>query len=100
MFAVWGFFVLTVVALFRLRIRELELARPYRVWGFPWTPLMFAGVAIAMSGNILWVRPVRPLLGLGVILLGLPFFHHWRREATAVAGGAVKTRSDESNRHR
>jgi APA family basic amino acid/polyamine antiporter len=89
MFAVWGFFVLTVFALFRLRIREPELARPYRVWGYPWTPLIFAGVAIAMSGNILWVRPVRSLLGLGVILLGLPFFRHWRRQAAAVAGGAV-----------
>jgi len=89
MFAVWGFFVLTVVALFRLRIREPELARPYRVWGYPWTPLIFAGVAIAMSGNILWVRPVRSLLGLGVILLGLPFFRHWRKKAAAVAGGAV-----------
>lgn len=80
MFAIWSFFVLTVAALIRLRMREPDLRRPYRVWGYPATPLLFAAVAIAMTANILWVRPVRSFTGLAVIMSGLPFFYSWRKQ--------------------
>src|SRR5580692_5300855 len=77
-FAVWIFFALTGIALLRLRRVEPELARPYRAWGYPWTPLIFVVVAIALTVNLWMVRPVRSTLGLAVILLGVPFFYRWR----------------------
>ena len=83
MFATWAFFPLTVVALFQLRRRLPALPRPYRVWGYPWTPLVFAVVALAISLNLFLLRPVRSSIGLGIILLGAPFFRHWRRRAGA-----------------
>ena len=86
MFGTWIFLALTAFALIRLRVRERDLARPFRVWGYPWTPLVFATAAIAMTANLLWLRPGRSLLGVAVILLGLPFFHHWRKQASAVEG--------------
>lgn len=41
-----------------------------------------------MTGNIFWVRPVRSLLGLAVILLGLPFFYYWRQQEAPGERGA------------
>lgn len=45
MFATWTFLALTAVALIRLRTKEPEMPRPFRVWGYPWTPLVFGTVA-------------------------------------------------------
>jgi amino acid transporter len=78
-FAVWIFFALTGIALLRLRRIEPDLARSYRAWGYPWTPLIFVLAAIALTVNLWTVRPVRSSLGLAVILLGIPFFYRWRK---------------------
>ncbi len=78
-FAVWIFFALTGIALLRLRWIEPELVRPYRAWGYPWTPLVFTAAAIGLTVNLWMVRPVRSTIGLGVILLGIPFFYRWRK---------------------
>jgi APA family basic amino acid/polyamine antiporter len=78
-FAVWIFFALVAVALFRLRHKEPDLNRPYRVWGYPWTPGVFLLAAIALTANLWLVRPVRSSIGLLVILAGVPFYAVWRR---------------------
>ena len=77
-FAVWIFFALTAIALLRLRSKEPGLERPYRVWGYPWTPLIFLVAAVALTVNLWTVRPVRSSIGLLVILAGIPFFYRWR----------------------
>jgi len=82
-FAIGIFFMLTAVSLMRLRTKEAALCRPYRVWGYPFSPVVFAAAALAMSINLWLVRPVRSSIGLAVILLGIPFFYYWRRRATA-----------------
>jgi APA family basic amino acid/polyamine antiporter len=85
-FAVWIFFALTAIALVRLRIKEPDLPRPYRAWGYPWTPAVFLLAAVALTVNLWVVRPVRSSLGLVVIAAGLPFFYRWRKMAVADAG--------------
>ena len=77
-FAVWIFFALTAVALLRLRRIAPDLPRPYRVWGYPWTPIIFLLAAIALTVNLWTVRPIRSSIGLLVILAGIPFFYRWR----------------------
>lgn len=81
-FAVWIFFALTAIALLRLRWKEPELVRPYRVWAYPVTPVIFLIAAIALTVNLWMVRPVRSSLGLVVILAGIPFFYHWRKSSS------------------
>ena len=76
-FSMWGFFVLAAVALMRLRAREPNLVRPYRAWGYPWTPLLFGVAAFALTANLLMEQPVRSSIGLLVILAGLPFYRAW-----------------------
>src|SRR6266436_6051122 len=88
-FAVWIFFALTAIAVFRLRKKEPNLSRPYRAWGYPWTPLIFLVAAVALTVNLWMIRPVRSSLGLAVILGGIPFFYRWRKSpgASAAARG-------------
>jgi APA family basic amino acid/polyamine antiporter len=82
MFSIATFFVLTAIALIQLRRKEPALARPYRVWGYPWTPVIFAAAALAMSVNMWLVRPVRSSIGLAIILLGIALRRYWRRQTT------------------
>ena len=82
-FAVWIFFALTAIALLRLRRTAPDLPRPYRAWGYPWTPLIFLLAAVALTINLWMVRPVRSSLGLAVIVAGIPFFYRWRKSPRA-----------------
>jgi basic amino acid/polyamine antiporter, APA family len=86
MFAIWLFLALTAIGLIRLRITEPDLPRPFRVWGYPWTPLLLGVAASAISVNLWLVRPVRSSVGLAIILLGIPFFCYWRRQAAPSRG--------------
>jgi APA family basic amino acid/polyamine antiporter len=79
MFATWIFLALTAVALVRLRTTESEMPRPFRVWGYPWTPLTFAAAAFVISANLWVIRPLRSSIGIAIILLGIPFLWHWRK---------------------
>jgi APA family basic amino acid/polyamine antiporter len=96
-FAVWIFFALTAVALMRLRRKEPDLLRPYRVRGYPWIPSVFFVAAVALTVNLWTVRPVRSSIGLLVILAGIPFFYHWngRRSSVASTGRASDEASNE-----
>lgn len=64
------FAALTVLGVIVLRVRAPGLARPYRAWGYPVTPLAFVllmGWSIARSCG---ERPVAALAGLGTIVVG------------------------------
>jgi basic amino acid/polyamine antiporter, APA family len=77
-FAVWSFLALGALALMRLRATEPQLPRPYRVWGYPWTPLLFLTAALALTANLWLDQPARSSVGLLVILAGLPCYYAWR----------------------
>ncbi len=81
-FAIWLFLALTAAALIRLRVKKPKLPRPFRIWGYPWTPAVFGIAACAIAVNLWLVRPVRSSAGLAIILLGVPFLCHWRKLAT------------------
>jgi LPXTG-motif cell wall-anchored protein len=42
--------------------------------------------------NALWVERKDALIGIGIVLLGAPFYWYWRRrkKSAAVAGGSAK----------
>ena len=89
-FAGWIFYGLAVVALFRLRYTEPDMARPFRVWGYPWVPGLFVAGAVALTVNILLDRPGRSSIGLLLILAGLPFYRYWSRKSS-MTGDALKS---------
>jgi len=101
MFATWMFLGLTAAALIRLRSTEPDLPRSFHVWGYPWTPLVFAISAFSISVNLWLVRPVRSSVGVAIIFAGIPFFYYWRKrrvgssylgEATISMGSQDRTR--------
>jgi APA family basic amino acid/polyamine antiporter len=68
------------LALFRLRKARPTAERPYRVWGYPFVPAVFALGSVAVVINTLQERPLQSLAGLGLLALGLPAYAYWRRQ--------------------
>jgi APA family basic amino acid/polyamine antiporter len=62
---------LTVLGVFVLRHREPRLARPYRVFGYPLTPLLFLGLSAWMATQAIAERPASSVAGLATIALAL-----------------------------
>jgi APA family basic amino acid/polyamine antiporter len=80
MFALWVFYGLMVLGVILLRRSRPELPRPYRMWGYPVTPLLFLAVTLYFVGNTLITRPGPSLAGLGLIATGVPVYFFWRRK--------------------
>jgi APA family basic amino acid/polyamine antiporter len=78
-FAAFVFHIATAVAVLVLRRTRPEAPRPYRTWGYPWVPIVFAAASIAFVANTLIERPRESFLGLGLLALGLPAYAWWRR---------------------
>ncbi len=77
-FTGWIFYALGAASIFFYRRRHPEMPRPFRVPGYPWTPLLFILSAAAIVVNTLISQPVQALLGIAVVLLGTPAFFVWR----------------------
>jgi APA family basic amino acid/polyamine antiporter len=73
------FNVLTVLGLFVLRRRRPDLARPYRVWGYPVVPLLFVAVALFFLVYMPVADPRNTGLGLLLTAAGVPAYLYWRR---------------------
>lgn len=88
-FALWMFFALTTAAVFVLRRKLPEAARPYRTIGYPVVPLAFIMVAVWLVANTLQTNLNSAGAGLVLIALGLPLYYYFsRRTRTASAGSA------------
>jgi APA family basic amino acid/polyamine antiporter len=78
-FAAFVFHIATALAVIHLRRTRPDAPRPYRTWGYPWVPIVFAATAIAFVANTMIERPLESFLGLGLVALGLPAYAWWRR---------------------
>jgi len=76
----------TAGAVIVLRRRLPDLERPYRVWGYPWVPLLFILASILLIGNTLVGKPIESLIGLVFIAAGVPAYLWWRRHPASDAG--------------
>ena len=82
-FAALLFYLLTGVALFRLRRLRPDLPRPVKAVGYPYLPALYI-VATGFILIVLLLDPKQRLysgLGLLVVLLGVPVYGIWRRAA-------------------
>lgn len=90
-FASWILYGMTAAAVIVLRIRRPELARPYRTLGYPLVPLLFVMGACVLLLSTAIERPRESLMGIGLILLGLPFYMYWRKDAQKTTQGFRRT---------
>jgi APA family basic amino acid/polyamine antiporter len=77
----YPFLALTVAAVFVLRRRRPDLARPYRTAGYPLVPAVFLVGTVAMMANSLLQRPKTTLLGAAIVAAGVPVYFAWRASA-------------------
>ncbi|HEY1476598.1 MAG TPA: amino acid permease [Chthoniobacterales bacterium] len=75
---------LTVLGLIVLRFREPNLERPYKVWGYPVTPILFLAITLWMMIFVVLERPKESLLGLITVLAGLIIFFFSREPRRAI----------------
>jgi len=74
----------TVVGLIVLRIKEPDLPRPYRCWGYPITPLLFLAISLWMMFFVAKKHPDETLVGMALIVLGaIIFFISPRQQPTS-----------------
>lgn len=78
------FHAATGAALFVLRRSRPAAERPYRAWGYPVVPALFVLASLWLAVNTLIERPTESLLGLGLLLLGLPAYRAWRLRSRAL----------------
>ncbi len=72
---------LAVSCVIALRIRRPEMPRPFRCWGYPWTPLFFLAVSGWMMVWAIRGRPVESLLALLTVAAGGLLFYLTRPRA-------------------
>ena len=80
-FAGWIFYGLGAVSIFVYRRRAPDAPRPFRVPGYPLTPILFVAAAAAIVLNTLFTQPGRAMVGLSAVLVGIPAYVVWRRPA-------------------
>jgi len=70
---------MTTAAVIVLRKKRPDLPRPYKTLGYPWVPILFVLVATLLVLSTLKDSPRESIMGIGLILLGLPFYFYWKR---------------------
>lgn len=80
------FYSLSCVAVIVLRRREPGMARPYRAWGYPVTPVVFILFSAYLIVNSIIAQPKFSLIGAGLLAAGLPFYGYFVRQSGAGAG--------------
>lgn len=80
---------LSVLAVIVLRRRKPEMARPYQVWGYPVTPVIFLSLSMFVTLTLLYLAPGTAGIGYLLALTGIPVYFVWRRRAARQA--AVET---------
>jgi APA family basic amino acid/polyamine antiporter len=89
-FIVWFFNLFLIAGLFLLRRKMPDAHRPYRVWGYPWMPiLIFVGNSIYL-GLILYgdakafmdgkLAVMNSLAGLALTAIGIPLYFIFKKQ--------------------
>lgn len=75
------FALLTVMGVIVLRHTAPDLPRPYRTWGYPFSPLLFIVMTLLTLSFVLQERPAAAMTGIITVLTGLTlgFIHHKRQ---------------------
>jgi APA family basic amino acid/polyamine antiporter len=78
-FASWILYGMTTAAVLVLRRKRPEMPRPYRTFAYPVIPIVFVMSALCLVISTLFNSPRESLLGLSLVIVGLPFYYSWVR---------------------
>ena len=75
----WAFYGLGALTIFWYRRRRPDAVRPFRVPGYPVTPVLFVLAALAAVIDVIVTQPGKAAAGLGIVLVGAPVYLAWVR---------------------
>ncbi len=73
-FVIVLFYMITVFGVIYLRFKKPELARPYKTWLYPVTPLLYLFIGSAFCILLMVYKPQYTWPGFILILIGLPVY--------------------------
>jgi APA family basic amino acid/polyamine antiporter len=82
-FAVLVFYILTIIGLFVLRVKQPGASRPYKALGYPVLPALYIVMASWICIVLLRYKPQYTWPGLVLVLLGIPVYLFWSRRSAA-----------------
>jgi basic amino acid/polyamine antiporter, APA family len=74
-FAVLFFYIFTMIAIFKLRITQPMVDRPYKAFGYPFVPAFYIISATCISILLLVYKPQYTWPGLVIIAIGIPIYY-------------------------
>ncbi|HUK16316.1 MAG TPA: amino acid permease [Bryobacteraceae bacterium] len=80
MFSAWAFYGLTAFGVLLLRRRQPRRPRPFAMWGYPVTLLLFLVVALAFVANTFVATPGPALVATLIIASGIPVYYFWKNK--------------------
>jgi len=83
-FAVLIFYILSIVGLFVLRRTRPDAPRPYKAFGYPVLPALYLVMASWICVVLLRYKPQYTWPGLILVVLGVPVYLIWKRQAKAL----------------
>lgn len=75
------FYALSCGAVFILRRTDPNMERPYKTWGYPFTPAIFIIFSLWLSFNTITESPRDAAIGSLILLTGIPFYLYWKKKS-------------------
>jgi APA family basic amino acid/polyamine antiporter len=85
------FYLLTITAVFRLRLQKPEAQRPYRAFGYPVVPALYLLTAASILAVLFVYRPATTFPGIAIILIGVPVYFAFRLSSTNTTSAPHET---------
>ncbi len=77
-FVVVIFYVLTIIGIYILRMKQPDAERPYKAFGYPFLPAVYVIMGIAFCLLLIIYKPNFTWPGLIIVLTGVPIYYMWR----------------------
>lgn len=82
-FAAFIFYGATTLGVFILRVKMPDAPRPYKAWGYPVIPAFFILFCVILIVVTLISKPREAMIGLTLMLSGIPFYFYWNKKANS-----------------
>jgi len=72
---------LSVLAVIVLRRRRPDMERPYKTFGYPFTPIIFLTLSMFVTLTLAYLAPATAGIGYLLALTGIPVYFIWRKKS-------------------
>jgi APA family basic amino acid/polyamine antiporter len=84
------FYILTIAALFRLRVIKPNAERPYKAFGYPIVPAIYLISAVVILAVLFVYRTATTIPGVVIVLIGVPVYFLFKYQSTRERSHAEK----------